>query len=72
MDTGMFTKKELDIRGSRTSSGEFPEAIDLIMNKKIPVELLISRNTHSFEELAVSVEEMSAHPERFVKVIATF
>lgn len=72
MDTGMFTKKELDIRGSRTSSGEFPEAIDLIMGRKVPAGLLISRHAQSFEELAASVEEMSNHPELFVKIIATF
>ncbi len=72
MDTGMFTKKELDIRGSRTSSGEFPEAIDLIMNKKVPAGLLISRHARTFEELADSVAEMSDHPELFVKIIATF
>lgn len=72
MDTGMFTKKELDIRGSRTSAGEFPEAIELIQSGKIPVQKLISLNTHSLEGLAPAVEEMSAHPEKFIKIIATF
>ncbi|NLC84293.1 MAG: zinc-binding alcohol dehydrogenase family protein [Ruminococcaceae bacterium] len=72
MDTGMFTKKELDIRGSRTSAGEFPEAIELIQSGKIPVQKLISLNTRSLEGLAPAVEEMSAHPEKFIKIIATF
>lgn len=72
MDTGMYTKKELDIRGSRTSAGEFPEAIELIQAGKIPVQKLISLNTRSLEGLAPAVEEMSAHPEKFVKIIATF
>lgn len=72
MDTGMYTKKEVDIRGSRTSSGEFPEAIELIQSKKVPVQKLISLNTHSLAGLAPAVEEMSAHPEKFIKIIATF
>ena len=57
---------------ARRFVSKFPEAIELIMQKKVPVALLISRNTHSLEALATSVEEMSAHPEQFVKIIATF
>lgn len=72
MDTGLFTKKEIDICGSRNSSLEFPEAMGLIRQKKIPVHLLVSRNTRSLEMLANAVEEMSVHPELFIKIIATF
>jgi L-gulonate 5-dehydrogenase len=72
LDTALFTKKELDIRGSRTSAGEFPEAIELIMQKKVPVQLLVSRNTYSLDALADSVAEMSDHPELFIKIIASF
>ncbi len=72
MDTGLFTKKEIDFCGSRNSSLEFPEAIEMILLQKVPVHLLVSLNTHSLEMLADAVEEMSAHPELFLKIIATF
>ena len=72
MDTGMLTKKEIGLCGSRNSAHEFPEAMDMIRLRKIPVHLLVSLNTHSLEMLAGAVEEMSAHPERFLKIIATF
>ena len=72
MDTGLFTKKEIDLCGSRNSSQEFPEAMELIRQKKIPVHLLVSHNTHSLEMLANAVKEMSSHPESFIKIIATF
>jgi L-gulonate 5-dehydrogenase len=72
MDTGLFTKKEIDLYGSRNSALEFPEAMEMIRQKRIPVHLLVSQNTRSLEKLAGAVEEMSAHPERFIKIIATF
>ena len=37
LPTDMITKKELDVRGARTSEGEFEEAVDIIYNNKVPV-----------------------------------
>jgi 2-desacetyl-2-hydroxyethyl bacteriochlorophyllide A dehydrogenase len=67
--TAMFTKKELDVMGSRNSLRDFPESIDLIAGNKIDVASLVTR-TVSFEEIPAVVKEMAAYPEKFMKVVA--
>lgn len=67
--TAMFTKKELDVMGSRNSLRDFPESIDLIAGNKIDVASLVTR-TVSFEEVPTVVKEMAAYPEKFMKVVA--
>jgi 2-desacetyl-2-hydroxyethyl bacteriochlorophyllide A dehydrogenase len=67
--TAMFTKKELDVVGSRNSLRDFPESIDLISGNKIDVGSLVTR-TVSFEEVPAVVKEMAAYPEKFMKVVA--
>ena len=67
--TAMFTKKELDVMGSRNSLRDFPESIDLIAGNKIDVASLVTR-TVSFEEVPSVVEEMATYPEKFMKVVA--
>ena len=67
--TAMFTKKELDVMGSRNSLRDFPESIDLIAGNKIDVGSLVTR-TVSFEEVPAVVKEMAAYPEKFMKVVA--
>ena len=67
--TAMFTKKELDVMGSRNSFQAFPESIDLIACNKIDVASLITR-TVSFEEVPAVVKEIVAYPEKFMKVVA--
>jgi 2-desacetyl-2-hydroxyethyl bacteriochlorophyllide A dehydrogenase len=67
--TAMFTKKELDVMGSRNSLRVFPESIDLIAGNKIDVASLITR-TVSFEEIPAVVKEIAAYPEIFLKVVA--
>ena len=67
--TAMFTKKELDVMGSRNSFQAFPESIDLIAGNKIDVASLITR-TVPFEEVPAVVREIVAYPEKFMKVVA--
>jgi 2-desacetyl-2-hydroxyethyl bacteriochlorophyllide A dehydrogenase len=67
--TAMFTKKELDVMGSRNSLRAFPESIDLIAGNKIDVASLVTR-TVSFEEVPAVLREMVAYPEKFMKVVA--
>ena len=67
--TAMFTKKELDVMGSRNSLRDFPESIDLIAGNKIDVASLVT-STVSFEEVPAVVKEMAAYPEKFMKVVA--
>jgi len=67
--TAMFTKKELDVMGSRNSFQAFSESINLIAGNKIDVASLITR-TVSFEEVPAVVKEIVAYPEKFMKVVA--
>ena len=67
--TAMFTKKELDVMGSRNSLRDFPESIDLIAGNKIDVGSLVTR-TVSFEEVPAVIKESAAYPEKFMKVVA--
>ena len=63
----MITKKELDIRGSRTSAGEFEEALELISSGKVDVAAVLSKVV-SLDEAADAVVELSEHPDRYLKI----
>jgi len=68
LPTGLFIKKELDVRGSRTSAGEFPEAIELIAAGKVDVEHIVSASV-AFEELPEYLVQMAENPQKYVKVV---
>lgn len=65
--TGIITKKELDIRGSRTSAGEFEEALELISTGKVDVRPILSKVV-SLNEAPAAVRELSEHPDRYIKI----
>lgn len=67
LDTAMFTKKELDIRGARTSAGEFEEAIDLIYNNKINAKAILTK-VISIEEVPETVIDIEKNPGSYLKV----
>ncbi len=67
--TAMFTKKELDVMGSRNSFKDFPESIDLIAGNRIDVASLVTRMV-SFAEIPAVVAEIAEYPEKFMKVVA--
>ena len=67
LPTDMITKKELDIRGSRTSAGEFEEALELISSGKVDVAAVLSKVV-SLDEAADAVVELSEHPDRYLKI----
>lgn len=69
LPTGLFTKKEIDIRGSRTSAGEFPEALELISKGIIDVKSIISKVV-SLDEVPQAVDDLSEHPEEYLKINA--
>ncbi len=69
LPTAMFTKKELDIVGSRNSYHAFPESIKLIAEKKVDVAAVISK-TISFAEVPALVSDIAANPGNYLKVIA--
>ena len=67
--TDMITKKELDVRGARTSAGEFEEAIELITTGKVNAAAILGR-VISLDEVPMMVREQSEHPDRYLKVNA--
>ena len=67
MPTALFTKKELTIRGSRNSVGQFPESLRLIAEGKVDVAALLTK-TVSLEETPATVVDIAEHPERYLKV----
>ena len=71
LPTGLFTKKELTIRGSRNSVGDFPESLRLIAEGKINVAALLTK-TVTMDETPATVVDIAAHPERYLKVTCVF
>lgn len=69
--TDWITKKEIDIRGARTSAGEFEEALELIAAEKVPVRKLLTK-TVSIEEAPAAIRAIEAHPSDYLKVNVLF
>ncbi len=64
----MITKKEVDIRGARTSAGEFEEAVDLIMSGKVDITKILTR-TVSMEEAPDTIIDIEKNPGNYLKVV---
>ena len=69
LPTALFTKKELDVVGSRNSFQAFPESINLIHDKRVDVAAVITK-TISFEEVPGIVSDIAVHPGNYLKVVA--
>ena len=69
LPTALFTKKELDIVGSRNSFHAFPESIRLIAENRVDVAAVISK-VIGFEEIPALVKDIAEHPGNYLKVIA--
>ena len=68
LPTDVITRKEIDIRGARTSAGEFEEAIDLIYNKKIDIQKILTK-TISLEEAPETIRDIEKNPGNYMKVV---
>ncbi len=71
LPTDLFTKKEMDLLGSRTSAGEFEEAVDLIYHKKIDVSRLVTK-TVSVDDAPQAVRDLEQFPEEYMKITVVF
>jgi len=71
LPTALFTKKELTIRGSRNSVGQFPESLRLISEGKVNVKALLTK-TVSIDDAPATVVDIAEHPERYLKVTCMF
>ena len=65
--TDMITRKEVDIRGARTSAGEFPEAIDLIYHNKVDVRRILTK-VISIDEAPETIRDIEKNPGNYMKV----
>jgi 2-desacetyl-2-hydroxyethyl bacteriochlorophyllide A dehydrogenase len=71
LPTGLFTKKELTVRGSRNSVGQFPESLRLISEGKVDVASLLTK-TVDMDETPAIVSDIAEHPDRYLKVTCLF
>lgn len=71
LPTNLITFKELDICGSRTSAGEFAEALTLLSQRKIIPEQIITRIV-AMEEIPDAVRELAQNPGGQLKINALF
>ena len=65
--TDLITKKEIDIRGARTSAGEFEEAIDLIYTGKVNARGILTKVV-SMDEAAATIVDIEKNPGNYLKV----
>ena len=66
--TDVITRKEIDIRGARTSAGEFEEAIQLIYTNKVEVTKILSK-TVRLDDAPKAIRDIEKNPGRYMKVI---
>lgn len=66
-DSGIITRKELDVRGARTAAGEIEQALSLMEQGKVDVSGVLSC-TVPFRKLPEAVEMMAANPEKYLKI----
>ncbi|CAJ0952041.1 unnamed protein product [Ranitomeya imitator] len=71
LPTNLITFKELDLCGSRTSVGEFAEALEILTKRNINPEDIISKFV-SLDDVPALVREQEQYPERYLKINTTF
>lgn len=69
--TDMITRKEVDVRGARTSTGEFPEAIDLIYHQKVDARRILTK-VISIDEAPETIRDIEKNPGNYMKVNILF
>ena len=68
LPTDVITKKELDIRGARTSAGEFEEALELIRTKRVDMNKILTR-TVTMDEAPATIIDIEKNPGNYMKVV---
>lgn len=67
LPTDVITKKEVDIRGARTSANEFEEAIDLIYTGKVDARRILTK-VISIKEAPETIIDIEKNPGNYMKV----
>ena len=68
LPTDLITKKEVDIRGARTSAGEFEEALELIRTKRVDMNKILTR-TVTMDEAPATIIDIEKNPGNYMKVV---
>lgn len=68
LPTDAITRKEIDIRGARTSAGEFEEAIQLIYTKKVDADKILTK-TVTVDEAPETIRDIEKNPGNYMKVV---
>ena len=68
LPTDVITKKEIDIRGARTSAGEFEEALELIRTQKVDMMKILTK-TVTMDEAPATIVDIEANPGSYMKVV---
>ena len=71
LDTAKITKKELDVRGARTSVREFEEAVELIYTGKVNAAAILT-NVIPAGDVPDVVKDIEKNPGNYLKVNALF
>lgn len=71
LETSLITRKEIDIRGARTSVKEFAEALDMISRGQVNARAILSE-TVTFDELPAAFKNQSDFPGKYLKITALF
>ncbi len=71
LPTDYITRKEIDIRGARTSAGEFEEALELIESGRVNVRAVLTKLVE-VDEAPATLEDISANPGNYLKVNVLF
>ena len=66
--TDLITKKEIDIRGARTSAGEFEEALELIRSRRVDMNKILTKVV-SIEEAPETIIDIEKNPGDYMKVV---
>jgi threonine dehydrogenase-like Zn-dependent dehydrogenase len=69
LDTAIITRKELDVRGSRTANLEFQDSLNAIANGSINMAAVLTQ-TCPFEALPEMLVSIAEKPEQYLKVVA--
>ena len=67
LPTDAITRKEVDIRGARTSANEFEEAIDLIYTGKVDVRKILTKVV-GMDETPGTIIDIEKNPGNYMKV----
>ena len=68
LPTDLITKKEVDIRGARTSAGEFEEAIKLIHSGRVDIKKILTK-VISIDEAPAAIVDIEKNPGNYMKVV---